>query len=100
MRKILLVAVAGVSVAVCQSAAFAADAKLAQDELKEHGCLSCHEADKKKVGPSFKEIGVRTKGKKVEEAMAGMKGKPVHKGVLAKTTDSSLKVIIEWLQTQ
>ena len=32
--------------------------------------------------------------------MAGMKGKPVHKGALAKTTDSSLKVMLEWVQTQ
>lgn len=100
MKKTLMVAVAGMAVAAWQPAAYAADAQLAKDEMKEHGCLNCHEADKKKVGPSFKEIGAKTKGKKVEEAMAGMKGKPVHKAVLAKTTDSSLKVIMEWLQTQ
>jgi len=100
MRKTLRVAAAGIAIAVLQPAAYAADAQLAKDELKEHGCLNCHEADKKKVGPSFKEIGAKTKGKKVEEAMAGMKSKPVHKAALAKTTDSSLKVIIEWLQTQ
>ena len=100
MRRILIATVAGMAVALFQSAAWAVDAKLAQDELKEHGCLNCHEAAKKKVGPSFKDIGAKYKGKKVEEVMAGMKGKPVHKGPLAKTTDSSLKVMLEWVQTQ
>jgi cytochrome c len=99
MRTILLATVAGVAVAVFQSAAYAADAKLAQDEMKEHGCLACHDMDKKKVGPAFKEVSAKYKGKKLEELMAGMKGKPVHKGVLGKTTDSSLKVILEWVQT-
>ena len=100
MRKILMAAAAGMAVAVFQPASWAADARLAQDEMKEHGCLSCHEAAKKKVGPSYKDIGAKYKGKKVEDVMAGMKGKPVHKGPLAKTTDSSLKVMLEWVQTQ
>jgi cytochrome c len=100
MRKILIATAAGMAVAVFQSVAYAADAKLAQDELKEHGCLACHDIDKKKVGPAYKEVSAKYKGKKVEEVMAGMKGKPVHKGVLAKTTDSSLKVMLEWVQTQ
>jgi cytochrome c len=91
---------AGMAFTMFQSAVYAADAKLAQDELKEHGCLACHEMDKKKVGPAYKEVSAKYKGKKLEEVMAGMKGKPVHKGVLAKTADSSLKVMLEWIQTQ
>jgi len=100
MRNILIATAAGITVAVFQSAAYAADAKMAQDELKEHGCLACHDMDKKKVGPSYKDVSAKYKGKKVEELMAGMKGKPVHKGVLGKTTDSSLKVMLEFVQTQ
>ena len=100
MRKILIGAAAGLVFGVFQSAAWAADAKLAQDEMKEHGCLACHDMDKKKVGPSFKDVSAKYKGKTVEDTMAGMKGKPVHKGTLAKTTDSSLKVMLEWVQTQ
>ena len=42
----------------------------------------------------------RRGSKKVEEVMAGMKGKPVHKGVLGKTQDTSLKTILEYVQTQ
>jgi len=73
---------------------------LAQDELKEHGCLGCHAVDKKKVGPAHKDVSAKYQGKRVEDIMAGMKAKPVHKGALAKTTDSSLKVMLEWVQTQ
>jgi len=100
MKRILMATAAGMAVAAFQSVAYAADAKLAQDGLKEHGCLACHDVDKKKVGPAYKEVSAKYKGKKVEEVMAGMKGKPVHKGPLAKTTDSSLKVMLEWVQTQ
>jgi cytochrome c len=84
-----------------QSAAFAAaDAKLAKDEMTEHGCVKCHEMDKKKVGPSFNEISAKYKGKKWEEAAAAMKTKPVHKPTLQKATDSSLKAILEWVLEQ
>jgi cytochrome c len=100
MRQILAATAAGIAVGVFQSAAWAVDAKLAQDELKEHGCLACHDVDKKKVGPAYKDVSAKYKGKKLEEVMAGMRGKPVHKAALAKTTDSSLKVMLEWVQTQ
>ena len=101
MRKIMLATVAGIAVAAFQApAAAAADEKLAQAEFKEHGCLVCHDVDKKKVGPAYKEVAAKNKGKKTEELMASMKSKPVHKTVLQKTEDPSLKVIIEWVLEQ
>jgi cytochrome c len=100
MRKVLIATAAGLGLSLHQTAAWSADAKMAQDEMKEHGCLGCHAMDTKKVGPAFKDVSAKYKGKKVEEVMAGMKSKPVHKGALAKTTDSSLKTILEYVQTQ
>lgn len=93
-----------IAIAVCAATglaagAYAADAKRAMDEAQEHGCLKCHDVDKKKVGPSYKDISAKMKGKKVEEAMASMKAKPVHKSVLQKATDSSLKEILEWVMS-
>ena len=76
-----------------------AQAQSAADLLKSKGCLGCHDFDKKKVGPAFKDVSAKYSGKKVEDAMAGMKSKPVHKGVLGKTSDSSLKTILEWVLT-
>jgi len=99
MKRALITTAAGIAFAVFQSGAWAVDAKMAQDELKEHGCLGCHAVDTKKVGPAFKDVSAKYKGKKVEDVMAGMKSKPVHKKALGNTTDSSLKVMLEWVQT-
>jgi cytochrome c len=99
MKRVLAVAVAGMAMGVFQ-ATYAVDAQVALDEMKEHGCVKCHEIDKKKVGPSLKDVAAKYKGKSVEEAMAGMKSKPVHKPVIAKTQDTSLKTIIEFYLAQ
>ena len=37
-------------------------AQAGADLAKAKNCLNCHEMDKKKVGPSFKEIALRYKG--------------------------------------
>ena len=47
-------------------AAGAAYAQSGADVLKSKGCLNCHEADKKKVGPAFKDIAAKQKGKQAE----------------------------------
>ena len=96
MKKILIATAAGLMAAAMQTAVYAA----AEDDMKAAGCPACHEVDKKKVGPSFKDVSAKYKGKKADEVMAGMKGKPVHKGVLGKTNDASLKGMLEWVQTK
>jgi cytochrome c len=47
-------------------AAGAANAQSGADVLKSKGCLNCHEADKKKVGPSFKDIAAKNQGKQAQ----------------------------------
>jgi cytochrome c len=47
-------------------AAGAANAQSGADVIKSKGCLNCHEADKKKVGPSFKDIAAKRQGKQAE----------------------------------
>ena len=41
----------------------------AQDALKKAGCLGCHDMEKKKVGPAYKDIAAKYKGKADAEAM-------------------------------
>ena len=60
MRMLLVLA------AAAALAAGAAYAQSGADVLKSKGCLNCHEADKKKVGPSFKDIAAKQKGKQAE----------------------------------
>jgi len=51
------------------TATLAANAVQAQDVLKAKGCVNCHEADKKKVGPALKDIAAKHKGNKDAEGM-------------------------------
>lgn len=41
----------------------------AQDVLKAKGCLGCHDMDKKKVGPAFKDVAAKYKDNKDARAM-------------------------------
>ena len=100
MKRILVALAVGAALGGIQATAFAADAKRGQEEAKEHGCLGCHDVDKKKVGPAYKEVSAKYKGKKLEDLMASVKSKPVHKSALGKTSDGSLKEILEWVLSQ
>ena len=76
------------------AAALVAAPALAQsgaDVLKAKGCLNCHEADKKKVGPSFKDIA---KKKGQEAAMiAKLKEGKGHPKIAA--SDAELKAAVD-----
>ena len=50
----------------------AAGTAVAQDQsalAKSSGCLNCHDVDAKKMGPSFKSVAAKYKGKADAEAM-------------------------------
>jgi cytochrome c len=67
------------------AAVFAAGTVNAQDaDLKAKGCLGCHDMDKKKVGPSIKDIAAKHKGDqaaadKIAAKVASGKGHPKSK---------------------
>ena len=58
---VLVLAVAGAL------AAGSAWAQSGAEVLKTRGCLNCHDMDKKKVGPAFKDVAAKFKGKKGAE---------------------------------
>ncbi len=65
------------------AAALAAGTANAADtaELKAKGCLGCHDMDKKKVGPAFKDVAAKYKGDKgagdkIVAKITGGKGHP------------------------
>jgi cytochrome c len=57
--RVLVVAAVGL---LATGAAYAAQS--GADLAKAKGCLNCHAADQKKVGPSFKDIAAKYKGNK------------------------------------
>jgi len=84
-------------VAVAAAGALAAGVGFAQsgtDVLKSKGCLGCHDTDKKKVGPSFKDIAAKHKGDKGAEAALVAKLKDGKGHPKAAASDAELKAAV------
>jgi cytochrome c len=81
--------------AVALAGALAAGASYAQsgaDLVKAKGCMNCHEVDKKKVGPSFKDIAAKQRGKEAEMVAKLKDGKGHPK---AAATDAEIKAAVQ-----
>ena len=82
-------------------AAGAASAQSGADLAKSKNCMGCHELEKKKVGPAFKDVAAKYKGNKEAEAkvigaLKEGKGHPVK--VVA--TDAEWKTLVEYVLSQ
>ena len=71
------------------------------DLLKAKNCMGCHEVDKKKVGPAFKDVAAKYKGNKEAEAklVTALKEGKGHPAKIA-ATDAELKTLVEYVLTQ
>lgn len=98
MKSKIATAIAG-ALLLATGAAHAADAAKAQEMLKSEGCVKCHEMDKKKTGPSLKDIAAEAKknNDSTDKLLAKFKENPKHKKVT--TSDADLKAIIDWIKT-
>jgi cytochrome c len=70
----------------------------AQEALaKSSGCLNCHAVDTKKMGPAFKEIAAKYKGKADAEAtlVAKLSGGKDHPAV--KASPEEIKGMVKWV---
>jgi cytochrome c len=88
---------------------FLAGNALAEDVpalLKKGNCVSCHEVDKKKVGPAFKEVAAKYKDDKAVQANLEARVRSGGKGnwgkipmpATAKTlSDDDIKAIVKWV---
>ena len=62
------------------------------DVLKDKGCLNCHDLDKKKVGPAFKEVAAKRAGKS-DEIVAKLKEGKGHPKV--NVAEADIKVAVD-----
>jgi len=73
----------------------------AQEALaKSSGCMNCHDMTAKKMGPSFKDVAAKYKGKADAEPMivanlAAAKGHPA-----VKASGDDLKSLVKWVLSQ
>jgi cytochrome c len=81
-----------------------ADEKLAQA----NGCMTCHQIDKKVLGPSYKDVAAKYKGDKAAEANLVKKVKDGGKGAWgdmimppnAHVKDADIATIVKWILAQ
>lgn len=86
--------------AVIVAGMVAADLSYAQsgaDVVKTKGCLACHAADQKKVGPSYKDLAAKYSGDKAAEGklVAKLKEGKAHPKTAA--SDSELKAAVAYI---
>ncbi len=58
-----------IAAAVAAGLAFAGTASAQEALAKSSGCLNCHAVDTKKIGPAFKDVAAKYKGKADAEKM-------------------------------
>jgi cytochrome c len=85
-------------VAIAVGAGIASGAVLAQsgpEVLKAKGCLNCHDMEKKKVGPAFKDIAAKYKGDKSKTPGLVAKIKEGKGHPKSAASDAELKAAVE-----
>ena len=95
MRAILLV--------VAAAGALTAGVGFAQsgaDVLKAKGCMNCHEMDKKKVGPAYKDVAAKYKGDKAAPGMLVSKIKEGKGHLKIDASDAELKAAVNYVLSQ
>ena len=88
---LLIVAAAGML------AASGVNAQSGAEVVKAKGCLGCHEMDKKKVGPGFKDVAAKYKDSKTAAADLGAKLKEGKGHMKIAASDAELKAALEYV---
>ena len=87
------------------AAGIAAPAMANADLAKKYNCTACHAADKKMVGPAYKDVAAKYKGQadavaklsdKVKKGGSGVWG-PVPMPPNAAVPDADIKALVEWV---
>jgi len=99
-----VIAASAVSVGLLLAGSALADEKLAQA----NGCMTCHQIDKKILGPSYKDVAAKYRSDKGAEAMLVKKVKEGGKGAWgdmamppnAHVKDADIQAIVKWIMTQ
>lgn len=103
--KTIVTLLAAAAAATLAAGAHAADAKTGEAIAKASGCLACHTADKKLVGPSYQEIADRYRKDKGAQASLIQKVKAGGKGVWGDipmppnthVKDADIKTMVQWI---
>ena len=91
MKSMIIVVLATAAFAVAGTAS-------AQEALaKSSGCLNCHSIDTKKMGPSFKDVAAKYKGKADAEATLATKISTAKGHPEVKASPDDVKALVKWV---
>jgi cytochrome c len=91
MKTMMMVALAAAALAAAGTAS-------AQEALaKSSGCLNCHSVDAKKMGPAFKEVAAKYKGKADAEASLVTKITTAKGHPSVKASADDVKALVKWV---
>jgi cytochrome c len=109
-RKLAMLAGALALASAGAASAQALDDKSADEMMKKAGCNACHTVDKKGVGPAYKDVAAKNKGKadasqamfdKVRKGGSGVYGQiPMPPNAADKISDGDLKLLVAWILTK
>ena len=96
-----LIAASAATLGLLLAGAVQADEKLAQA----NGCMTCHQVDKKVLGPAYKEVAAKYRGNAGAQAMLVKKVKEGGKGVWgemvmppnAHVKDADIAALVKWI---
>jgi cytochrome c len=92
--KLMMIAVV---TAVGLTAAGVAQAQDGAALAQKSGCMTCHAVDTKKMGPSFKDVAAKFKGKSAADVVAAVKASKPHAS--SKASDADLEALGKWILT-
>jgi cytochrome c len=94
MKAVVIAAIVAVGMAA------AGTASASEALAKSSGCMNCHDVATKKIGPAFKDVAAKYKGKADAEAKL-VKEISEHKGhPEVKAKDDDLKSLVKWVLSQ
>jgi cytochrome c len=93
MKRIVIAMVAAAGLVAAGSAQAQSGAELAQKS----GCMTCHAVDAKKMGPSFKDLGAKFKGKSDADVVAAIKASKPHAS--SKASDADMMALAKWIKS-
>ena len=94
MKLIMVAAIAAAALGV------AGTASAQEAAAKSAGCLNCHAVDTKKVGPAFKDVAAKYKGKADAQKMLAEKLSTAKGHPAVKASGAELDGILKWVLSQ
>ena len=88
------------SAGLLSSSSYAFDAATAETLARQNGCFKCHSVEKKKEGPTYREVAAKYKGKADAEAKLVTELGEGKKHPKVAASEADRKTLVKWVLSQ